>query len=65
MRPRSLRAVRRFTRVQLYAQTAVDAGYEPRVFWLRENTEDPQFEPRAGIKMAQVQESLVYIYGKI
>ena len=63
MRPRSSCAMRRFTRVYLYAQTAVDASDEPWVFWLREKLEDPQFEPHAGIKIAQVLGSLVYIYG--
>ena len=36
---------------------------ELRLFWLREKPEDPQFEPHAGIKMAQILESPVYIYG--
>ena len=35
-----------------------------RLFWLREKPEDPQFEPHAGIKMAQVLGSPVYIYGR-
>ena len=39
------------------------ASDEPRLFWLWEKLEDPQFEPHAGIKMAQVLESPVYIYG--
>ena len=34
---------------------------EPRLFRLREKPEDPQIEPKAGIKMAQVLVSLVYI----
>ena len=36
---------------------------EPRWFWLQEKPEDPQIEPRAGIKMAQGLVSLVYICG--
>ena len=38
---------------------------EPRLFWLREIPEDPQFETHTitSIKMAQVLGSLVYIYG--
>ena len=35
---------------------------EPWLFWLREKPEDPQIEPHAGIKMAQVLVSL-YICG--
>ena len=57
MRLWSLRAVRCFTRVFLHAKTTVDAGDipdEPRLFWLREKPEDPQFEPHAGIKVAHV-----------
>ena len=38
------------------------APEEPQLFWLRETPEDPQFEPHARIKMAQVLGSLVYIY---
>ena len=36
---------------------------KPRLFWLREKPEDPQFDPHAGIKMAQVLGSPLYIYG--
>ena len=35
---------------------------EPQLFWLREKPEDPQYEPHAEIKMAQVLGSPVYIY---
>ena len=34
---------------------------EPWLFWLRERPEDPQFETHAGIKMAQVLGSPLYI----
>ena len=36
---------------------------KPRLFWLRENPEDPQNEPHAGINMAQGLVSLLYICG--
>ena len=63
MRPQSLRPVRRFTRVYLYPQMqVVYALDELRLFWLREKAEDPQFEPHARIKMAQVLGSIMYIY---
>ena len=53
--------------VYLHARTAVDRHMhlKPRLFWLREKLKDPQFEPHAGIKMAQVLGSLVYIYDSI
>ena len=35
---------------------------KPRLVWLQEKPEDPQFEPHVGIKMVQVLGSLVYIY---
>ena len=51
-----------------HAQTVVDAGdirtWQTMVIWLREKAEDPQFEPHAGIKILQVLESPVYIYGR-
>ena len=75
MPQRSSRAVHHFKHVYLHARTALDAGDKttvvrqvtyapdvPRLFWLRKMPEDPQFEPHAGIKMAQVLGSLVYIY---
>ena len=37
---------------------------EPRLFWLRDKPEDPQFEPHAGIKMEQVLGTLMYICGE-
>ena len=49
----------------LHAQTVVDAetncGYFD--YEKKKNSEDPQFEPHAGIKMAQVLGSLLYICG--
>ena len=36
---------------------------KPPLFWLQENLKTPQIEPNAGIKMAQVLVSLVYICG--
>ena len=49
----------------LNAQTLVDAGdirtWQPRLFSLREKPEDPQFEPHAEVKMAQVLGSPLYI----
>ena len=67
MRPLSSRAVRLFTRVYLHAQTAVDAG-DIRTWWttvilITGKLEDPQFEPHAGIKMAQVLGCPLYICG--
>ena len=66
MRPWSLRSVRRFTWVYLHAQTAVDAGdirtWRTTVILIMGKTQDPQFEPHAGIKMAQVLGSPMYIY---
>ena len=54
------------THVYLHAQTAVDVGDtpdQPRLFWLQEKTEYPQFKPHAGIKMEHVLWSPVYICG--
>ena len=34
---------------------------KPQLFWLWEKQEDPQFEPHAGIKMAEVLGSPLYI----
>ena len=66
MHPRSSRAVQRFMRVYLHAQTTVDAGdirtWRTMVILITEKPEDPQFGPHAGIKKAQVLLSLVYIY---
>ena len=36
---------------------------KPRLFWIWEKLEDPQFEPHAGIKIAQVLGSPFYICG--
>ena len=36
---------------------------EPQLFLFREKPEDPHFEPHAGIKMAQVLGSPLYICG--
>ena len=66
MRPRSSHAMQRFTRVCLHAQTAVQCTYtpgEPWLFWSREKPEYLQFEPHAGINMAQVLGSPLYICG--
>ena len=38
---------------------------EPWLFLLQEKPEDPKIQPHAGIKMAQVLGSLVYISGCI
>ena len=59
MRPRSSRVVFNacfiFTlRPQLDAGDMNYALDEPRLFWLRKKPEIPQFEPHAGIKMAQI-----------
>ena len=67
MCPRSLHAVQHFTRVYLHAETAVDASdirtWRTTVILITGKPKDPQFEPHAGIKIAQVLESPVYIYG--
>ena len=67
MCPQSSRSVQIFMCVYLHAQTAIDAGdirtHEHWLFWLREKSKDPQFEPHAGIKMAQVLGSPLYICG--
>ena len=56
-----------FTRVCLHAQTTVHAGntrtWQTTIILITENPKDPQFEPHARIKMAQVLGSLVYICG--
>ena len=69
MRPRSLRAMQRFALVCLQAQIALlvckqhmhltNHGY----FDYGKNPKTPQIQPHAGIKMAQVLRSLVYICG--
>ena len=67
MRLWSSRAVQRFTHVYLYAQTTVNAGdictWRTTVILITEKPKDPQFEPRAGMKMAQVLKSFLYICG--
>ena len=69
MCPQSSRAVRCFTSVYLHAQTAVDAGsigtWRTTVVLITENAEDPQFEPHARFKMAQVLGSPLYICDSI
>ena len=65
MRPWSLHAMRCLMRVYLPAQTAVDAD-DIRTWWttvilITGKTRRLQFEPHAGIKMAQV----IYICGHI
>ena len=66
-RPRSSRAVRHFMHVYLHAQIAVDAGdihtWRTTVILIQEKPKDPQFEHHAGIKMAQVLGSPLYICG--
>ena len=66
MRLQSLRAVQRFTHVYLHARTTVDAcdirTWRTTVILITGNPKDPQFEPHARIKMAQVLGSPVYIY---
>ena len=65
MRSRSSHAGQFFTHDCLYAQTAVHASkiYAPDDYFHYGKPEDPQLEPHSGIKMAQVQGSLVYICG--
>ena len=55
-----------FLRLFVFAQTVVHAG-NTRTWWsmiilIMEKPEDPQIQPHAGVKMAQVPVSLVYIY---
>ena len=61
--PRGFKRVFVFMLRPQYMQVT-NAPDETRLFWWREKPEDPQIQPHAGIKMAQGQVSLVYIWGK-
>ena len=61
MHPRSSYPVRRFTHVYLHAQTAVRMHLTNHNYFDRGKPEYPQLQPHAGIMMAQVLESQVYI----
>ena len=65
MRPQSLCAVRRFTPVYLHTQTAIDAfdicTQQTMVILNTGKPNNPQFEAHAGIRIAQILGSPVYI----
>ena len=67
MHPRSSRTVRHFAHVYLHAQTAVDAGdirtWRTKIILIAGKNQHPNFSPHAGLKMAQVLGSPLYIFG--